>query len=33
LDKHVVLGLISLKFSSDKFEDRRLELIPEDNEQ
>lgn len=30
--KHVVLGLIFLKFSSDKFEDRRKELIAEGKE-
>jgi len=27
--KHVVLGLIFLKFASDKFEERRQELIAE----
>lgn len=27
--KHVVLGLIFLKFISDKFEERRAELIAE----
>jgi type I restriction enzyme M protein len=27
--KHVVLGLIFLKFASDKFEERRKELIAE----
>ncbi len=31
--KHVVLGLIFLKFASDKFEARRKELIEEDKEQ
>ena len=30
--KHVVLGLIFLKFASDKFEERRLELINEGKE-
>ncbi|WP_298319288.1 class I SAM-dependent DNA methyltransferase [uncultured Aquimarina sp.] len=30
--KHVVLGLIFLKFASDKFEERRKELIAEDKE-
>lgn len=30
--KHVVLGLIFLKFASDKFEDRRKELIAEGKE-
>ena len=30
--KHVVLGLIFLKFSSDKFEERRQELIEEGKE-
>ncbi len=30
--KHVVLSLIFLKFASDKFEERRLELIEEDKE-
>src|SRR6056297_2246860 len=30
--KHVVLGLIFLKFASDKFEDRRQELIEEGKE-
>lgn len=30
--KHVVLGLIFLKFASDKFEERRKELINEDKE-
>lgn len=30
--KHVVLGLIFLKFASDKFEQRRKELIAEDKE-
>ncbi|MBL0716439.1 MAG: SAM-dependent DNA methyltransferase, partial [Desulfosarcina sp.] len=30
--KHVVLGLIFLKFSSNKFEERRKELIAEDKE-
>ncbi len=30
--KHVVLGLIFLKFASDKFEERRNELIAEDQE-
>lgn len=30
--KHVVLGLIFLKFASDKFEERRLELISEGKE-
>lgn len=30
--KHVVLGLIFLKFASDKFEERRKELISEGNE-
>ncbi len=30
--KHVVLGLIFLKFTSDKFEERRLELIAEGKE-
>jgi type I restriction enzyme M protein len=30
--KHVVLGLIFLKFASDKFEERRLELIAEGKE-
>ena len=30
--KHVVLGLIFLKFTSDKFEQRREELIAEDKE-
>jgi type I restriction enzyme M protein len=30
--KHVVLGLIFLKFASDKFEDRRTELIAEGKE-
>jgi len=30
--KHVVLGLIFLKFASDKFEERRAELIAEDKE-
>jgi type I restriction enzyme M protein len=27
--KHVVLGLIFLKFASDKFEERKLELVAE----
>ncbi|WP_435138371.1 type I restriction-modification system subunit M [Formosa sp. A9] len=31
--KHVVLGLIFLKFASDKFEDRRQELIAEGKEE
>ncbi|MFD1553707.1 DNA methyltransferase [Putridiphycobacter roseus] len=31
--KHVVLGLIFLKFASDKFEERRKELIAEKKEQ
>lgn len=31
--KHVVLGLIFLKFASDKFEERKLELIAEGKEQ
>ena len=31
--KHVVLGLIFLKFASDKFEVRRQELIAEGKEQ
>ena len=31
--KHVVLSLIFLKFASDKFEERRQELIDEDQEQ
>jgi len=31
--KHVVLGLIFLKFTSDKFEERRQELISEGKEQ
>lgn len=31
--KHVVLGLIFLKFASDKFEERRQELIAEGKEQ
>ena len=30
--KHVVLGLIFLKFASDKFEERRKELIAEGQE-
>jgi len=30
--KHVVLGLIFLKFASDKFEERRAELIADDKE-
>jgi len=30
--KHVVLGLIFLKFTSDKFEERKLELIAEGKE-
>jgi type I restriction enzyme M protein len=30
--KHVVLGLIFLKFASDKFEERRAELIAEGKE-
>lgn len=30
--KHVVLGLIFLKFASDKFEDRRAELVSEGKE-
>lgn len=30
--KHVVLGLIFLKFASDKFEERRMELISEGKE-
>ena len=30
--KHVVLGLIFLKFASDKFEERKLELIAEGKE-
>ena len=30
--KHVVLGLIFLKFASDKFEERRKELITESHE-
>ncbi len=30
--KHVVLGLIFLKFVSDKFDERRLELIAEGKE-
>lgn len=30
--KHVVFGLIFLKFASDKFEERRVELITEDKE-
>lgn len=30
--KHVVLGLIFLKFASDKFEERRAELISEGKE-
>jgi type I restriction enzyme M protein len=30
--KHVVLGLIFLKFASDKFEERRKEIIAEGNE-
>ena len=30
--KHVVLGLIFLKFASDKFEERRMELNAEDKE-
>src|SRR5210317_643640 len=30
--KHVVLSLIFLKFASDKFEERRLELIGEGKE-
>ena len=30
--KHVVLGLIFLKFASDKFEERRKDLIAEDKE-
>ena len=30
--KHVVLGLIFLKFASDKFEERRQELIEEGKE-
>lgn len=30
--KHVVLGLIFLKFASDKFEERRLELIADGKE-
>ena len=29
--KHVVLGLIFLKFASDKFEERRKQLIAEGN--
>jgi len=31
--KHVVLGLIFLKFASDKFEERKNELINEGKEQ
>ena len=31
--KHAVLSLIFLKFASDKFEERRLELIDEGKEQ
>ncbi len=31
--KHVVLGLIFLKFASDKFEERRIELINDGKEQ
>jgi type I restriction enzyme M protein len=31
--KHVVLGLIFLKFASDKFEERRNELVAEGKEQ
>ena len=31
--KHVVLSLIFLKFSSDKFEERRQEVIDEGKEQ
>nr|WP_259547402.1 type I restriction-modification system subunit M N-terminal domain-containing protein [Heyndrickxia oleronia] len=30
--KHVVLGLIFLKFASDKFEERKAELIEEGKE-
>lgn len=30
--KHVVLGLIFLKFVSDKFEERRKEIVAEGNE-
>mgnify|MGYP001488275532 FL=1 len=30
--KHVVLGLIFLKFASDKFEERKAELIAEGKE-
>ena len=30
--KHVVLGLIFLKFASDKFEERRKELVAEGKE-
>ncbi|MEZ4854470.1 type I restriction-modification system subunit M N-terminal domain-containing protein, partial [Flavobacterium sp.] len=30
--KHVVLGLIFLKFASDKFEDRRKEILAEGKE-
>jgi type I restriction enzyme M protein len=30
--KHVVLGLIFLKFASDKFEERRKELIADGKE-
>ena len=30
--KHVVLGLIFLKFSSDKFEQRKQELVEEGKE-
>ena len=30
--KHVVLGLIFLKFASDKFEERRTQLIEEGKE-
>lgn len=30
--KHVVLGLIFLKFANDKFEERRAELIAEGKE-
>ena len=31
--KHIVLGLIFLKFASDKFEERKKNLIAEDKEQ
>ena len=31
--KHVVLGLIFLKFASDKFEERKNELVTEGKEQ